>query len=117
MNSTVQIIKDVVPISKHFKIQAKGRSKRAVHSLVGQLPKSLLCTATMDDVSILARYINQLTTRTNTLTNAVSQHTEHQSSFMSTVNKRISNVVKEVSKNHEELNLMHTTMQKELNLT
>ena len=110
LNETVNIIKSLVPLTKtHTKI-TKGKSKRAILSFVGQLSKTLFGTATMDDVNILAQHINALTVRTIKLTNAMSQHDKHESSFMASVDKRISNLVTEISNNHKELNDLQKTL-------
>ena len=60
----------------------------------------------MSDVNILAQHINALTTRTMKLTQAMAKHDSHESSFMSAVNKRITNLVNEMKSTHSEINLL-----------
>jgi len=67
----------------------------------------------MDDVNILADHINALTTKTIKLSNILSQHAKHESTFMHSVDQRISNVVSTISDNHDDINIL----QKSLNTT
>jgi len=66
-------------------------------SFVGQLSKTIFGTATMDDVNILADHINALTTKTIKLSNILSQHAKHESTFMHSVDQRIENLTISVS--------------------
>lgn len=60
-NKTIKHIHALVPNSNTLKTM---KAKRAILSFVGSLSKTLFGTATMDDVNILARHINQLTRTT-----------------------------------------------------
>ncbi|XP_052076736.1 uncharacterized protein LOC127714723 isoform X1 [Mytilus californianus] len=91
-------------------VKGRRKSKRAILSFVGQLSKTLFNTATMDDVNLLARHINALTTRTLKLTNTMAQHDQHESSYMASVDKRISNLVTQISDNHNEINMMQKSV-------
>lgn len=111
LNQTVNIIKKLIPSGTHgLKTKGKAKSKRAILLFVGQLSNTLFGTATMDDVEILARHINALTTRTVTLTNAISKHDRHESTFMAAMDKRISNLVTQISDNHDEINLLQQSL-------
>lgn len=68
--------------------------------------------ATVSDVKLLAQHINALTTRTVTvkLTKEMAIHSDHQSSFMSIVNKRISNIVNEMKDTHDEIDLLQNVI-------
>lgn len=67
-------------------------------------------TATISDVQILAKHINALTERTVKLTKEMAVHSDHQSSFISLVNKRISNIVNEIKDTHAEIDLLQSVM-------
>ncbi|CAC5392154.1 unnamed protein product [Mytilus coruscus] len=108
LNETVNVIKQLIPTNKPTLVKSKRKSKRAILSFVRQLSKTLFNTATMDDVNLLARHINALTTRT--LTNTMAQHDQHESSYMASVDKRISNLVTQISDNHNEINMMQKSV-------
>lgn len=73
---------------------------------MGQLSETIFGTATMSDVEMLAKHINALTSKTLSLTKAMTQHDEHESSFISAIDKIISNFVKEMKSTHEEINFL-----------
>lgn len=94
----------------HKHPRKRGRSTRAILSFVGLLSKTIFGTATMDDVNILAAHINAITTKTIKLSNILSQHAEHESTFMHSVDQGISNVVSTISDNHDEINILQRSL-------
>ncbi|CAC5384224.1 unnamed protein product [Mytilus coruscus] len=67
------------------------------------MAKGLFGTATMGDVNLLARHINQINKRTRLMAKALEQHGDHLSSFMSLVDKRTTNLIDEIQKNSIEI--------------
>lgn len=71
VNETLKNIHSLMPKSDILRTM---KTKRALLSFVGSLSKSLFGTATMDDVNILARHINQLTRTTILISKTLQQH-------------------------------------------
>ena len=113
MNETIGTIKEIIPTQTRKK--SKSRSKKAIFGFIGQLSKTIFGTATNSDVQILAQHINALTTRTIKLTKEMAKHDDHESSFISAVDKRISNIVNQMKYNHEEINLLQKAMKNNTN--
>jgi len=108
LNRTLEIINRLVPNAETV---VKSRSKRALLSFIGKFSKTLFGTATIDDVNILARHINALNKRTQSINEALVQHGEHLSSFMSMTNQRMSNLLKGVRENHLAIQYVESQVQ------
>ena len=90
LNNTLKLIHKLVP---HADIVRKSRSRRSLLPFIGKFSRTLFGTATVDDVNVLAKHINALNKRNQNLEDALVQHSNHLSSFMtkaSTTNKEIS---------------------------
>ena len=76
---------------------------------MGDLSKTLFGTATFEDVQILARHINALNKVTRNVVKSVQQHEDNMSSYIKTVDDRITNTVKGIKEN--ELAITHIQSQ------
>lgn len=106
LNQTITTLKNIIPT----KSKNNNRKKKAILGFIGELSKSIFGTATVSDVKLLAQHINALTTRTVKLTKEMAIHSDHQSSFMSIINKRISNIVNEMKDTHDEIDLLQNVI-------
>jgi hypothetical protein len=95
LNNTLQTLFKLLPESKIH----HSRSKRSLLPFVGTLSKGLFGTATMDDVNVLANHINKLNKVTMDMNKALTQQSEHFSSFVSMSNKRMDNLMTGVKDN------------------
>ena len=77
INNTVNTIRKLVPETK----VDKSRSARSLLPFIGHLSKSLFGLATEKDIDTLAKHINALTRRTEGLSEVLSQHGTHFSSY------------------------------------
>lgn len=64
----------------------------------------------MDDVNILASYINSLKTTTQNIDNALKQHGAHMLSYMATANKRMDNLQSGTSNNYKAISSISKTI-------
>ena len=95
LNSTVETIKKLVPkLDVH-----KSRSRRSLLPFIGQFSKSLFGTATVDGVNILAKHMNAITKRTRQMASLLAQHEDDLSSFVTTANHRMDNLMKGIKEN------------------
>ena len=78
LNDNLETVYKLIPESTH----TKGRGKRSLLPFLRQLSPSIFGTATLDDINVLARHINELNRRTMKISNAIEQHGAHMSSFM-----------------------------------
>ena len=56
LNDTLQTVNKLIPESAHI----KGRVKRSLLPFLGQISRSIFGTATLDDINVLSRHINEL---------------------------------------------------------
>lgn len=103
LNETMNVIMELVPETKVH----KSRSKRSLLPFIGTLSKGLFGTATMDDVNILARHMNQLSKVSIQLSKALSQHEDHMSSYISAANERMDNLMSGVKQNMLAIRYIH----------
>lgn len=96
LNHTIDTIKNLVPEKEQM---INGRTTRALLPFVGDLSKSLFGTATFEDVQLLARHINSLNKLTRNVVKSVQQHEDNMSSYMKTVDDRITNIMKGIKEN------------------
>ena len=102
LNETASQIRQLLPVTHMPK---KQRTKRALLGFIGQFSKSLFGTATTDDVNIIAQHINALTKNTLHIANELTQRDHKFSSFMSTLDKRMSNAMQGIVINHEAIRM------------
>ena len=107
LNNTIRTVRRLVPEAK---IQ-KSRSARSLLPFIGQFSKTLFGTATLDDVNTLAKHINALSKKTNELGQALTQHGAHFSSFISSANKRMDNLMKGIQTNEMAIKYVQTQIQ------
>ena len=67
LNDTLATVYKLIPESTHI----KGRGKRSLLPFLRQLSRFIFGTATLDDINILARHINELNSRTMKISNAI----------------------------------------------
>ncbi|XP_055958012.1 uncharacterized protein LOC130013243 [Patella vulgata] len=96
-NTNIQIKKLIPEITSVTKV----RSKRAILGFIGQISRSLFGTATVKDVDLLAKHINALSRQNHKIAQELTQHADHFSSFMSTVDHRINNAILGIKQNHD----------------
>ena len=108
LNSTVETIKKLVP---KLEVQ-KSRSRRSLLPFIGQFTKSLFGTATVDDVNILAKHMNAITKRTRQMASLLAQHEDDLSSFVTTANHRMDNLMKGIKENDMAINYVQTQLQR-----
>ena len=107
LNHTLETVYRLIPESTHI----KGRGKRSLLPFLGQLSRTIFGTATLDDINVLARHINELTRRSMKISNAIEQHGAHMSSFMEKANKRMDNLMDGVKNNEMAINYVHSQLQ------
>lgn len=111
LNETVKIINRIIPAKQQLNQKPSIKTKRAILGFIGSLSRTLFGTATIDDVNILAKHINALTSTTYEISKAIAKHADHDSSYLASVDKRISQVVKEVTENHNQINFMQNSIE------
>ena len=79
---------------------ANSRNKKGLLNFVGKLSENLFGTATEEDVSELKDHIELLTNRTNLMTKEFRASNKEFSSFMTTANDRMTNIMKAVNDNN-----------------
>ncbi|XP_069132410.1 uncharacterized protein [Argopecten irradians] len=104
INATVMQIHHLVPHSyfQNTLALSSRRSKCGLFDFIGQISKSLFGTATSNDVENLKRHMQVLNNNNVKLAKAMAQEAHQLTSFMSTVNDRLDNVVKAVQINHDQ---------------
>ena len=107
LNDTLQTVYKLIPEAA----QIKGRGKRSLLPFLGQISRSIFGTATLDDINVLSRHINELSSRTVKISHAIEQHGAHMSSFMEKANKRMDNLMTGVKKNEMAITYIHTQLQ------
>ena len=99
LNDTIKKIEDTVP---EMKVPTTNtRTKRSLLPFIGKLSSSLFGTATEQDVRLLANHIQQLAKRTVALSQTFQHDGQTQASFMTAVDKRITNAVRGMKVNHD----------------
>ena len=101
MNGTIETIRKLVPETQNLGI--KKRKTRAIFSFLGEFAKTVMGTATTDDVNTLANHVNALVRKTNKVLHSFEQHEEHVSSFIKTADERMTNSMTGIKENHLEL--------------
>ena len=107
INNTVNIIRKLVP---EINVQ-KSRSTRSLLPFIGQLSKSMFGLATEVGIYILAKYINALTRRTEDLSEILSQHGTHFSSYIKATNKRMDNLMAGIHQNEMAINYIQSQVE------
>lgn len=105
VNSSVHHIHKLIPTTElpaAKRYIGTSRSKRGLFDLVGEIFKSLFGTATSDDITTLQRHMQVLNNSNVKLANAMAHQDQHLSFFINTVDKRFSNVLAAVQKNHQD---------------
>lgn len=81
---------------------------------VGEISKSLFGTTTSADITTLQRHMQVLNKNNVKLAKAMVHQDQHLSAFINTVDKRFSNVLAAVKKNHQDavtiIRLAHASM-------
>ena len=95
INNTVNNIRKLIPETKIH----KSRSARSLLPFIGTLSKSIFGLADEKDIEILAKHINALTRRTEGLSEILSQHGTHFSSYIKASNKRMDNLMAGIHEN------------------
>ena len=95
LNNTINTIMTLIPETKIH----KSRSRRSLLPFIGKLSKGLFGTATMDDVNILANHMNKLTAFNEKLSKTLTQQANHLSSYMSSANHRMDNLMAGIKDN------------------
>ena len=95
INNTVNTIRKLVPETKVH----KSRSARSLLPFIGHLSKSIFGLATENDIDVLAKHINALNRRTQGLSEILSQHGTHFSSYIKASNKRMDNLMAGIHQN------------------
>ena len=107
LNNTLSAIAKLVPERKTI---LKSRTARSILPLIGDLSKTLFGTATIGDVELLAKHINALNKLTTNIVKSVSQHEDHLSSYIKTVDDRMNNLVKGIKENELAISHIHTQL-------
>ena len=105
VNSTVRQIHNLVittELLQERKFIGRSRSKRGLVDFVGKISKSLFGTATSGDIEDLKRHMQVLNNNNVKLAEAMANQDQHLSSFINTVDKRFSNVMAAIQKNHQD---------------
>lgn len=105
VNSSVHHIHELIPTTElpaAKRYIGTSRSKRGLFDFVGEIFKSLFGTATSDDITTLQRHMQVLNNSNVKLANAMAHQDQHLSFFINTVDKRFSNVLAAVQKNHQD---------------
>ena len=95
LNTTVQFIKELIPEGS----LPKSRSRRSLLPFVGKLSRGLFGTATMEDVNVLANHINRISRITNNMAKSLVHQEQQLSSFISTANSRMENLMSGIQDN------------------
>ncbi|XP_053372746.1 uncharacterized protein LOC128546347 [Mercenaria mercenaria] len=96
LNDTLNTMLELIPETRIH----KSRSKRTLLPFIGDLTKGLFGTATMEDVNIfLAKHMNKLAKMNIGLSKAFAQHEDHISSFISSADERMDNLLAEIKEN------------------
>lgn len=93
---TIKAIHTLVPQTEYFYNKRDGRS---LLPFIGSMSKGIFGLATMSDVHLLARHINELNKRYRVMTNVLQQHGSHFSSFMTLIDNRTNNLMNSVKTN------------------
>ena len=102
-----QVIKKVYDIIPEVELDhVDSRSKRSFLPFIGQLSKSLFGTATEKDVEMLAGDVSDIIRQTHKLENAFKYQSKGLASFMTIVDRRITNAAKEIIDNHKVITAM-----------
>lgn len=110
LNSTLEMIDSLVP--EH---SVSNKKKRSLLPFIGQFSRTLFGTATVDDVNMLAKHINALVVKDNSLSKAFSQHLDHFSSYVSHANSRMDNLMKGIKENEIAFKFLHGQITKNMN--
>lgn len=79
----------------------KQRSSRSLLPFIGDLSKSLFGTARMSDLKILQDHMKAMSAQSNILFHDFQEHAHNMTSFMSTVDTRLSNAMKAIEINNQ----------------
>ena len=89
LKETIKAIHALVPQTNYF---GSKRNQRSLLPFIGSLAKGIFGLATLGDVQMLAKHINELNRRSILMANTLHQHGSHLSSFMSIINNRTTNL-------------------------
>jgi len=103
---TIKAIRTLIPQTG---ILTKTRDARSLLPFIGSLAKGLFGTATMGDVELLARHINELNKRSRIMAYALQQHGSHLSSFISLIDNKTTNLIHGVQQNAAEIKKLTTS--------
>ena len=107
LNDTLETVYRLIHESAHF----KGRGKRSLLPFLGQLSRSMIGTATVDDTNVLSRHTNELSRRNIKISHTIEPHGAHMSSFMEKAYKRMDNLMKRDKSNEMAVTYIHTQLQ------
>ena len=62
MNGTIQAVRKLIPETQQ--LATRNRKRRAIFSFLGEFTKTVMGTATTDDVNTLAKHVNALAQKT-----------------------------------------------------
>lgn len=110
LNHTVNTIRNLVPERRLVDEINSGRITRSILPFVGDLSKTLFGTATFEDVQLLARHINALNKLTRNVVKSVQLHENNLSSYIKTVDDRITNIVQGISENELAITLIQSQL-------
>ncbi|CAC5370307.1 unnamed protein product [Mytilus coruscus] len=97
---TIKAIHTLVPQTEYF---YNKKSERSLLPFIGSMAKGIFGLATMSDVHLLARHINELNKRSRVMANVLQQHGSHFSSFMTLIDNRTNNLMNGVKTNAAEI--------------
>ncbi len=100
VNTALTRIRELIPESTVSKM---SQHRRSLLPFIGDLSHTLFGTATTKEVNILKEHINAMIKTSNGIAHSFSLHSDKMQSFMTTVDKRISNVMQSVQDNHREI--------------
>jgi len=95
INEKIRIIKSLIP-AKYDK-----RTKRGLLNFVGQFSKNLFGTATVGDLNILKKHIQEIESLDKTTINQVKRQGRELASFMSVTGDRLQNAMAAIHTNRE----------------
>ena len=107
LNNTVRTVEKLV--ARIFDEKPR-RSRRSIFSFIGDLSKTIFGTATVEDTNTLAKHINALQRQSKNMIHLMQQHEDGLSSFMSTANTRMTNLMNGIHENHDAISELHSTM-------
>ena len=110
MNGTIQTIRKLIPETQQ--LGRRNRKRRAIFSFLGEFAKTIMGTATTDDVNTLAKHVNALAQKTNKILHSFEQHEDHVSSFIKTADERMTNLMTGIKENHMAINHVNLQLQK-----